>query len=84
MYLKIIYWNICSVFDKLDLFKYYFNYLNVILYNDQVDILNIILRITILNICSVFDKVYLKYIYIYYFNDNINILEFVLHFTMIL
>ncbi len=36
-----------------------------ILYYDHVDILNIILRITILNICSVFDnKVYLKYIYI--------------------
>ncbi len=36
-----------------------------ILYNDQVDILNIILRITILTFCSVFDnKVYLKYIYI--------------------
>ncbi len=35
-----------------------------ILYYDQVDILNIILRITILT-CSVFDnKVYLKYIYI--------------------
>ncbi len=34
-----------------------------ILYYDQVDILNIILRITILT-CSVFDnKVYLKYIY---------------------
>ncbi len=35
-----------------------------ILYNDQVDILNIILRITILTFVLFDNKVYLKYIYI--------------------
>ncbi len=50
-------------------------------YYDQVDILNI-LRITILTFVLSLTK-YIK-MHIYYFNDNINIWEFVLHFTMIL
>ncbi len=55
----------CSVFDKLDLFKYYFNYLNVYSVLWSCWYFKYYFKNNYFNMCSVFEnKVYLKYIYI--------------------